>query len=62
MEWGAASMKLDAWTCGRDHHLAMVVVERGTSLNKGNDGWKIEIHRMTVEVGELVVTSWLNRE
>ena len=47
---------------GRDHHLAMVVVERGTSPNEGNDSWDIELHRMMVETGKPVVTSWLNRE
>ena len=47
---------------GHDHHLAMLVVERGTSPNEGNDSWDIELHRMMVETREPVVTSWLNRE
>ena len=55
-------MKLHAWTCGMDHHLSRVVVERGTSPNEGNDNWDIELHRMMVETREPVVTSWLNRE
>ena len=52
----------EAWTCGMDYHLAMVVVERGTSPNDRNDSWDIELHRMMVETREPVVTSWLNRE